>query len=58
MREIIYNIEELEEYTNKSVDPAILLELLHKCPIDLTIPLTLKFHGMKQKFFSAEESDV
>ena len=47
MREIIYNIEELEEYTNKNIDPAVLLDLLHKCPIDLTIPLTIKIHGMQ-----------
>ena len=44
MREIIYNIEELEEITNKTVDPEILLDLLHKCPIELSIPLTLKIH--------------
>ena len=42
MREIIFNIEELEELTNKTVDQAVLLDLLEKCPIDLTIPLTIK----------------
>jgi len=28
MREIIYNIEELEEYTNKKIETEILLDLL------------------------------
>ena len=45
MREIIYNIEELEEFTNKTVDQAVLLDLLQKCPIDLTIPLTIKLNA-------------
>ena len=45
MREIIYNIEELEEVTNKTVDQAVLLDLLQKCPIDLTIPLTIKLNA-------------
>ena len=45
MREIIYNIEELEEVTNKTVDQAVLLDLLQKCPIDLTIPLTIKVNA-------------
>ena len=41
MREIIFNIEELEEITKKTVDPEILNELLHNCPIDLAIPITI-----------------
>ena len=45
MREIIFNIEELEELTNKTVDQAVLLDLLEKCPIDLTIPLTIKLNA-------------
>ena len=45
MREIIYNIEELEEFTNKTVDQEVLLDLLQKCPIDLTIPLTIKLNA-------------
>ena len=45
MREIIYNIEELEEFTNKKVDPEILLDLLQKCPIDLTIPLAIRLNN-------------
>ena len=44
MREIIFNIEELEEITKKKVENEILLELLEKCPIDLTIPLTMKMN--------------
>ena len=44
MREIIFNIEELEEFTNKIVDPEVLRDLLQKCPIDLTIPLTIKLN--------------
>ena len=49
MREIIYNIEELEGITNKNIDPAILLDLLHKCPIDLSIPLTMKIHAQQNR---------
>ena len=49
MREIIYNIEELEEITKKTVDPKILKDLLMKCPIDLTIPLTLKLNSIKER---------
>ena len=44
MREIIYNIEELEEITKKNVAPEIMKDLLQKCPIDLTIPLSIKMH--------------
>lgn len=44
LREIIYNIEELEEITNKKVNSDILLDLLQKCPIDLTIPLAAKLN--------------
>ena len=55
MREIIYNIEELEEYTNKNIDPAVLLHLLHNCPIDLTIPLTIKIYGMQQNSVPADD---
>lgn len=46
MREIIFNIEELEEITNKNVENEILLDLLEKCPIDLTVPLTMKMNLM------------
>ena len=42
MREIILNIEELEEITKKTVDPEILEELLQNCPIDLAIHLTVQ----------------
>ena len=41
MREIIFNIEELEEITKKKVDPEILEELVRNCPIDLAIHLTV-----------------
>ena len=49
MREIIFNIEELEEITNKKVENEILLDLLEKCPIDLTVPLTMKMNLMQQR---------
>ena len=35
MREIIFNIEEVEDLTKKTIDEEVLKELLHKCPIDL-----------------------
>lgn len=45
MREIIYNIEELEHVTKKIIDQSVLLDLLQKCPIDVTIPLTIKLNA-------------
>ena len=42
MREIIYNIQEFEELTNKRIGPEVCSELLNKCPVDLEIPMTVK----------------
>ena len=42
MSELVLNIEELEELSDEMVDPAILNELLQKCPIDHKIPLLVK----------------
>lgn len=35
LREIILNIDEMEELTKKQVDPNILKQIILSCPIDL-----------------------
>lgn len=52
LKEVICNIDELEEVTKKQIDQSMLKELVLNCPIDLQIPL---MHKSLQKEWSIGE---